>query len=96
MADIQNRKRLKKNLRLLLASVLLYILVYIKDYSWTGFGNTIYWIISFSLLLYCGVLIVWLLVNIYQWVKAGFKGIYSFWIFLLTIGVLWLSIYGMR
>ena len=96
MADIHNRKRFQKDLKVLIASLLLYILVYIRDYTWTGFGNTIFWIISLSLLLYCALLIGWLLVNIYHWAKDGFKGFYSFWIFLLTIGVLSISIYGMR
>jgi hypothetical protein len=96
MDDINELDKLKKDLRVLFASSLLFILVYIKDYSWAWSGNTVFWIISFSLILYCLFLIGWLLVNVYRWGKGGFKEIYSLWIYLITTGILLISIYGMR
>jgi hypothetical protein len=96
MTEMNELLKLKKDLRVLFASSLLFILVYIKEYSWAWFGNTIFWIISFLLILYCLFLIGWLLFNIYRWGKGGFKEIYSLGIYLITTGILLISIYGMR
>jgi hypothetical protein len=92
----KSRITLKKDLRILSASMLLLLIVCIKDDTWAWFGNTLFWLMSFSLMLYCGFLVFWLIVEVYRWAKNGFAGIHRWWIFSLTIVILLASINGMR
>jgi|GEM_PF-5030963 len=93
---MNNLQKLREDLKVLFASSLLLVLVYAKDYSWARFDNAIFWIIAFLLILYSVFLIGWLLIRVYRWGKGGFKGFYSLWIYIITIGILSISIYGMR
>ena len=96
MDETKNHRLLKKDLRILFASSLLFILVYSKAYTWTWFGSNMFWIIALLFMLYCVFLIGWLLFEIYNWIKGGFQKTQIFRIYLVTIGILIASIYGMR
>jgi hypothetical protein len=87
---------LKKDFRILLASIVLLIIIYLKKWTWDSFGNTLYWIISISLMIYCLYLCIWLIFEITKWVRDGLKESYHIGVYSATLLILLLSIYEMR
>jgi hypothetical protein len=87
---------LKKDLRILLASLALLIIIYLKKWTWDSFGNTLYWIIGISLMVYCFSLCIWLIFEIIKWTRDGLKEGYHIRIYTATLVILLLSIYEMR
>jgi hypothetical protein len=85
-----------KDLRLVIGSVILLLLVYSRAYSWGWFGTTVFWIIAFSLMIYAAVLGLWLIASFFAWVKDRNRETGRLWIYLITLVLLLLSIQGMR
>jgi len=85
-----------KDFRILLGSLILYILVKSIPYFGEWFGMNAFWIIILLMPFYIFLLVGWLLFEIYEWIKEGFKKMQLLWIYLVTIGILIISIYGMR
>jgi len=96
MNNTNKKNQIRKDLGILTISLLLLILVYIKDYSWAWFGSTFFWVVGFALILFCVFIFGWLVLRIFQWRKEGLKESYSLWIYLIIIGIMITSIYGMR
>ncbi len=84
-----------KNYRLLLASVVLFVFVYAKEYSWAHLGSTGFWIVGFGAMIYCFVLSMWVLVDLGRWI-LNTKPRNPVWSILVALGLIIVSIYGMR
>ncbi|MEM6265293.1 MAG: hypothetical protein AAGI38_22520 [Bacteroidota bacterium] len=85
-----------QNHKILLASCTLLIMIHIKEYTWGWLGSPLFWVIAFLLMLSCAALIGWLLFDLYKWMKNGFPERHQIWTYLMIIGILAISIDGMR
>jgi len=92
----KEKNSLKKDFRILFASSLLFILVNSMDHFGEWFGATVFWIIAYSVIAYCTILVLWLIIEIYDWLKTGFKKKQLLWIYLESLGILIASLYKIR
>ncbi len=84
-----------KEYRLLIAALILLAVVYAKEYTWAHLGSTGFWIIGFALMIYCFILSLWALIELVKWIKKANDHV-SIWTILISIGLILISIYGMK
>lgn len=85
-----------KDLRLLLAGVLFFGVVYLKEYTWAWAGTTAFWFIALAVLVFGAVLSLWLTFDLFRWARNGFRPENRWWVFLTALGLVLLAWYGMR
>ena len=85
-----------KQYRILLASLLLLIIVYAKEYSWAYLGTTGFWIIALCLILYSFVLVIWVLTDVIIKIREKRPLKKELWIPILSLILIIISIAGMK
>jgi hypothetical protein len=85
-----------KNLGILRASLILYLIVTLKNSTWAHFRSSFFWTIALASLLCLIMLCILLARDLFRWTKNDLKEPYRWFIFLSTLLLLVLTIEAMR